>query len=123
MEKKILIVDDDSKICTLLEKFLIKKGFYPITATNGEGALEKVEKENPTIVLLDIKMPGMDGITVLKKIKEINEHMAVIMITGVKDESIAKEAMELGAYDYITKPFDLNYLEMSLLTKILLLTA
>lgn len=118
-----MVVDDDPKICTLLEKFLTKKDFTVITATSGEKALEKVKKEIPLVVLLDIKMPGMDGITALKKIKEINEHMAVIMITGVKDESIAKEAMELGAYDYITKPFDLNYLEMSLLTKILQLTA
>ncbi|MCM8780445.1 MAG: response regulator [Candidatus Omnitrophica bacterium] len=123
MEKKILVVDDDPKICELLERFLIKKDFQPTIATSGKEALEKVKAENPAIVLLDIKMPDMDGINILKKIKETNERTAVIMITGLKDEEIAKEAMASGAYDYITKPFDLDYLEMCLLTKIIQLTA
>jgi DNA-binding NtrC family response regulator len=122
-ERKILVVDDNPEICTLLEKFLTKKGFNPITATSAEEALEKVKKEKPIMVLLDIKMPGMDGLMALKRIKEINERIGVIMITGVGDEHIAEEAMKSGAYDYVIKPLDLDYLEMCLLTKILLLTA
>lgn len=122
-EKGILVVDDDPEICNLLEKFLTKKGYNPITATSGEEALEKVKKEKPIIVLLDVKMPGMDGLMTLKRIREIDEQIGVIMITGVGNASIGEEAMNTGAYDYIMKPFDLNYLEMCLLTKIFLITA
>jgi len=113
---KVLIADDDPKICSLLRDFLGKKGFNPTTASNGEEALEKVRKDKPKIVLLDINMPGMDGLITLRKIKEIDGHIAVIMITGVGDEHIAKEAMNSGAFDYIIKPVDLNYLELCLLT-------
>ena len=122
MEKKILIVDDDPQICAQLKDFLIKKGFNPIIATSGEEALEKGKKEKPIIVLLEIKLPGMDGLMTLKRIREITEQIGIIIITGVRDENIAEEAIRLGAYSYITKPLDLDYLEMCLLTKILLLT-
>lgn len=121
--KKILIVDDNLQIRSLLEKFLIKKGFHALTAASGEEALEKIKTAKPIIVLLDIKMPGMDGLMTLKRIKEINEDIGVIMITGVEDENIGEVALKSGAYDYITKPLDLDYLEMCLLTKILLLSA
>jgi len=82
-----------------------------------------VKAEKPAIVLLDVKMPGMDGLVTLKKIKEIDERIGVIMITGAEDESIANEAMKSGAYDYIIKPIDLDRLEVCLLTKILLLSS
>lgn len=121
--RKILIVDDDLRIREILEKFLAKKGFEPITAASGEEALEKMAKEGPIAVLSDIKMPGMDGIMLLKKIREISEGIGVIMITGVGDEDMARQAIELGAYDYIVKPLDFDYLEMCLFTKILLLSA
>jgi DNA-binding response OmpR family regulator len=121
-EDKILVVDDDPKICELLEKFLVKKGFQPITALNAEDGLEKVRKEKPKLVLLDIKLPGMDGLVALKKIREADENIGVIMITGVEDQTIAQQAIDSGAYDYIVKPFDLDYLEISLLTKITLLS-
>ncbi len=121
--KKILIVDDNLQIRSFLERFLIKKGFYALSAASGEEALEKIKTAKPIIVLLDIKMPGMDGLMTLKRIKEINEDIGVIMITGVEDEDIGEVALKSGAYDYITKPLDLDYLEMCLLTKILLLSA
>jgi two-component system response regulator (stage 0 sporulation protein F) len=121
MDKKILIVDDEEKIRTLLEKFLTKKGYQALTATNGQEAIEKVKTDSPQVVLMDIRMPGMDGLTAMKKIKEVSPKTGVIMITGVKDEEVAKKAMELEAFDYITKPFDLNYLETSLMVKLALL--
>jgi len=119
-EYKVLVADDDPLICSLLKDFLIKKGFNPIIAMRGEEALKKIREDHPIVVLLDIKMPGMDGLMTLKKIKEINKHIGIIMITGVGDEDIAKEAMNLGAFDYIIKPVDLNYLETCLLTKVFL---
>ncbi len=121
--KKILVVDDNPKICAVLKAFLSNRGYSPIIAASGEEALEKIKTAKPIIVLLDIKMPGMDGLMTLKRIKGINEDIGVIMITGVEDENIGEEAMKLGAYDYIRKPFDLDYLEMCLFTKIILLSA
>jgi DNA-binding NtrC family response regulator len=121
MDKKILIVDDEPKIRALLEKFLTKKGYQVVTAASGQEAIEKVKTDNPALVLMDIRMPGMDGLTAMKKIKEVSPKVGVIMITGVKDEEVAKKAMELEAFDYITKPFDLNYLETSLMVKLALL--
>ncbi|MEW6100734.1 MAG: response regulator [Candidatus Omnitrophota bacterium] len=119
-KKKVLIVDDYAEICELLKDFLSRKGYSPITANSGEEALEKVMTEKPLIVLLDINMPGMDGLMTLKKIKEIDPRIAVIMITGLEDETLAEEAVRLGAYDYIRKPLNLSYLEMCLLTKVVL---
>ena len=121
MKEKILVVDDDPQIRALLEKFLIKKGYEAATAASGEEAIDKVKTESPQVVLLDIKMPGADGITILKQFRQINDRLGVIMITGLKDEETARKAMAAGAYDYIVKPFDLNYLEMALLTKLALL--
>ncbi|MBU1091223.1 MAG: response regulator [Candidatus Omnitrophica bacterium] len=121
--KRILIVDDDEEICILLGDFLKRKGFSPIITRSGEEALEKVKSERPIIVLLDMNMPGMDGLMALKKIKEANEATGVIVITGSGDENIALEAMKLGIYDYLIKPVNLDYLLFSLISKIILRSA
>jgi len=121
--RKVLVVDDNEQIRSLLDRFLRKKGFFPLLAPDGEGALEVIKRARPSLVLLDINLPGMDGLMTLKKIRETDPAIGVIMITGNKQDDIAQEAMRLGAYDYIIKPFDLDYLEMCLLTKISLLTA
>jgi len=121
MDKKILIVDDEPRIRTVLERFLTRKGYKIVIAASGQEAIEKVKTDNPLVVLLDIRMPGMDGLAAMKKIKEVSPKTGVIMITGVKDEEVAKKAMELEAFDYITKPFDLNYLETCLMVKLALL--
>jgi DNA-binding response OmpR family regulator len=122
-KKRILIADDEPEVCSLLNDFLTKKGFKPIIAVSGEEALEKIRQESPIIVLLDINMPGMDGLMTLKKIKEVSEHIGIIVITGMSDTNIAEEAIKLGVYDYIVKPVNLNYLEFCLISKIILLTA
>lgn len=120
---RILVVDDEHEVCDMLEKFLTKKGHEVYTALNGEDALSVVKEERPHIVLLDIRMPKMNGIECLKLIKEIDEAAGVIMITAVKEEEIGKQAMKLGAYDYITKPLSLKYLEDCLMVKLLQMTA
>lgn len=121
-ESKILIVDDDKNVRDFLELFLKKKGYMQVlTAESGLDALKIVEKENIRLVLLDIMLPGMDGLEVLRKIKSMKKETGVIMITGFPDEQKAKEMIKEGAYDYIVKPFDLTYLELSVLTKILLM--
>lgn len=118
---KILIVDDEEVVCDFLSRFLGKEGYEEIeTAETGEEALEKIKKSPPKLVLLDIRLPGMDGVETLEKIKEFNKDIGVIMITGFPDIQIAKEAMAKGAYDYIVKPFDLAYLKLSVLTKVVL---
>ena len=117
--KKILIVDDEPAVCNMLKRFLTKKGYKATSVLSGEEALKKVEKDKPHVVLLDIKMPKMDGIEVLKKIKEFTKEIPiVVMVTAVNDEVIGKRCMELGAYDYITKPLGLEYLETVLMVKL-----
>ena len=106
-----MVVDDEIEVCKILKEFLSEKGYEVYTALDGPTALEKVRETKPHIVLLDIIMPGMGGIDVLKEIKKIDPTTGVIMITAVTDHELAKRTLELGAYDYITKPVDLDYLE------------
>ncbi len=121
--KKILIVDDEPLTCQTLGEFFQGKGYEPITASGGEEALSKVVSEKPLVMLLDVRMPGMDGMEVLAQAKEKNPNLGVIMITGVMDEEVIRLARQMGADDYITKPLDLNYLEKSVWLKILSLMA
>lgn len=116
----ILVVDDEPKLRRILEEFLQLHGFTVMTATSGEDALEKLQRWLPTVVLLDIKMPGMDGLIVLKKIKALRPGVVVIMMTGLEEEQLLGQALALGAHDYLMKPFDLAYLESTLLSRILL---
>ncbi len=122
LKGKILVVDDDVMVRNFLERFLSKKSYQVDTAENGNQAIEIIKKERPHLVLLDIKMPAMNGIDVLKEIKKIDPSVGVIMITALQEEEIAQEAMRLGADDYICKPFDIDYLENSVLAKIVLMT-
>lgn len=112
---RILVVDDEPDICGVIELFLTKAGYEVWTASNGEEALRKVGEHLPSLVLLDIKMPGIDGIETLRRIKERDKGTAVIMMTAVSDESVGRQAMGLGAADYIIKPIDLKYLKDSVL--------
>jgi DNA-binding NtrC family response regulator len=109
----ILVVDDEVNVIESFKQ-LLEGDYKVLTATNGEEALEKVEKENLDVVLLDIKMPGMDGIEVLRRIGELKENVDVIMVTAVNTMKTAIEAMKLGAYDYITKPFDVDEVIVSI---------
>ena len=108
---RILIVDDEIVVCDLLKDFLTLKGYEVYTASDGYTAINKVKEVCPHLVLLDIVMPGISGIKVLKEIKKLNPKTGVIMITAVPDQGTITESIDLGAYDYITKPMDLNYVE------------
>ncbi|HHT9119670.1 MAG TPA: sigma-54-dependent transcriptional regulator [Candidatus Hypogeohydataceae bacterium YC41] len=104
--KKVLIVDDMQDIHWILSKVLEKEGYSPVSASNGKEAIEKIEKAHPEVVLLDIKMPEMDGMDLLKEMKKRQWDIPVIILTAFGEVRNAVEAMRLGAYDYLVKPFD-----------------
>jgi DNA-binding NtrC family response regulator len=105
---KILIVDDEDLIRWSLAESLKADNYEILTARSGEEALRHYSEESPDIVLMDIKMPGIDGIEALKRIKEIDEFAQVIMITAFADVNTAIKAMKAGAVDYIIKPFNID---------------
>lgn len=109
---KILIVDDDASIRNMLAIVLKKAGYEVVSAENGYIALDKLKKESIDLVISDIKMPGIQGIELLKRIKSINPEIPVIMITAYASANDAVEAMKLGAEDYITKPFNIDELKL-----------
>ena len=117
-EKKlnVLIVDDEQVICNLLYQELSEQGYLCTTVLDGDSALARIRKERFDIVLLDIRLPGISGMEVLREILLNHTNTATIMITAVNDVDTAVEAMKLGASDYIVKPFDLNKVRDSVLT-------
>ena len=119
---RILIVDDEAEVLDFLAEELRDRDYEVETALTGEEAIEKIKASRPHLMLLDITMPGMNGIETLKKAKEIDPRLAVVMVTAVAEEDIARDAMKMGAHDYIRKPVDLNYLNLVVMTKIVDLT-
>ena len=107
--RRILVVDDEPLIVEMLSEHL--KGEYEVdTALDGMGALIAVVRQRPDVVLLDINMPRQSGIEVLKDIKEIDESIAVVMVTGNAQAALVAEALKGGAVSYVPKPVDLRYL-------------
>jgi DNA-binding response OmpR family regulator len=115
---RVLVVDDEPDAVELLQEFLAAKGYEVLTATGGEEALRIVREERPHLILLDVRMPGMNGLEVLRHVRQIDQEVGVIMVTAVSEEETGREALALGAFDYIVKPLDLAYLERSLWYKI-----
>jgi len=116
---KILVVDDETSVHVLLSKFLIRSGFKIEAALSGQEALEilRTKAFQPDVILLDIKMPGMDGLVTLREIRKIDKEVGVIIMTGSGDESLGFQALNSGAYEYIMKPFNFDYLELAILSK------
>jgi two-component system NtrC family response regulator len=113
MKPKILIIDDDTSLRRVLEYNLQEAGYQVVAAAGGEEGLRLFSEESPALVITDMKMPGMDGLQVLKAVKERSPETLVMIITAFGTVDIAVEAMKLGAYDYITKPFNRDELRLT----------
>ncbi len=110
-KSKVLVVDDEAEVRKLFGDFLEHRGYRVLMAKEGAEALRILREESPELVLLDIRMPEMDGLEVLSRIKAMRPETAVVMISGYATLEIAKESLEKGAYDYISKPVELGHLE------------
>lgn len=108
---KILVVDDEPGICDILKKTFAPMGFTVFTANNGLDALKIVNKEKPKLIFLDIRMLGMSGLEVLKQIKALDNLIRVVMLTALSDEITKQKAKDLGADDFVAKPFMSEHLE------------
>lgn len=108
MKGKILIVDDQFGIRILLNEVLQKEGYNTYQAANGIQALEIVSKHSPDLVLLDMKIPGMDGIEILKRMRVIDKEIRVIIMTAYGELDMIQEARDLGALTHFAKPFDID---------------
>jgi two-component system response regulator AtoC len=111
---KILVVDDQDTIRHFLSKAIADEGHEVCTAASGEEALEAFKNDPPEVVVLDYKMPGMNGIKVLEKIKDIEQQTIVIIITAYGEISCAVKALKSGAYDYLSKPVDIDHLLLTI---------
>lgn len=108
MQETILVVDDEESICQSLKAILSDEGYQVLTAMSGEEAVNIVEEEMPQLVLLDIWLPGMDGLETLRAIKKINPQILVIIMSGHGTIETAVKATKLGAFDFIEKPLSLD---------------
>lgn len=113
---KILVVDDDTGICETMCDILKNEGFQATSAASGQEALEKCAQTHYDLALLDIHMPGMDGVETLRAIKRLDRKVRVVMITGFEGEDAAAQAMEAGAEAVFRKPVDVaSFLPLLLL--------
>ena len=105
---RMLIVEDERDICDCLEQFFGAKGFAVASVFSGEEALERLAHSGADVILLDILLPGLSGIEVLKRIKELHPQARVIMVTGIDQPDVQSTAKRYGAVAYIMKPFDFS---------------
>ena len=113
MNARILIVDDEEIVLRSCQRILAGRDYDVETVGDGRKALRRIDENNIDVLILDIKMPGMDGLEVLQRVKETHPDIDVIMITGLHDIESAVNAMKLGAFDYLPKPFDPAELQMA----------
>ncbi len=117
---KILIVDNDDSACFLLKSFLEDMDYDVIVSHSGVDALEIVKTLKPDIMLLDIIMEGIDGMEVLRRVRQFDKSIGIIMVSSLIDEAICKEALGNGADEYITKPFDYKHLNECILVGLIM---
>ena len=106
--KQMLIVEDERDICDCLEQFFSAKGFAVASAFSAEEALERLKAAAPDVILLDILLPGLSGIELLKRARALHPSARVIMVTALDRDELRREAYFLGAAGYVTKPFDFS---------------
>ena len=112
--KNVLVVDDDEKICWAFEQFLESEGFLPSIANNAEEGLRKMQAEQPDIIFLDVRLPGISGLEALEQIKELQSNATVVIMTAYDDAETTIEAMRLQAFDFLPKPIDLDTVKVIL---------
>lgn len=119
MEKtRILVVDDEQEICDVTRNFLAKQDYEVFTAQNIQQAIDSLQKDKPHLMLLDVRLGAESGMDILRKAKELYKSIKVIMVTALDDEETIRQAKSLGADDYITKPFTVDFLRDFVLQKI-----
>ncbi len=112
-QKTLLVADDDASIRSLLKQLLSDEGFNVLEASTGIEVVDKVKESSPDLVIMDVRMPELDGIEALSRVKATNPKTAVLIMTAFGSSNAAIRAMELGAFDYITKPFELDKISHS----------
>jgi len=111
---KILVIDDEQGIRNLLDTLLRRKGYDVVLAESGRKGLEVFRRERPDVVVLDLKMPGMDGLTVLQQVRSLNPSQPVIILTGGRTPETEQQVRALGVTEYVEKEFSLHLLGDSL---------
>lgn len=104
--RQMLVIEDERDICDCLQQFFSRRGFEVVSAFSGEEAIARLATGTPDVVLLDILLPGLTGIEILKRIKQLAPHARVVIITALDRVDLREQAMRYGAAAYITKPFD-----------------
>ena len=115
---KILVVDDEPAIREMVSEFLRRRGYQVITAGGVDEAMETARAESPDLILLDLYMPVTNGLKMLKQLRETGKPVNVIMLTASQDEHLLKTTLDLGAYEVLPKPVDLNQLELAVAAKL-----
>lgn len=115
----VLVVEDDPGIAQMIARNLESRGYRLAVVSNGEEALVQMRIERPKVVLLDLMLPGMDGLVALQRLKAIDPTAIIIVISGLEDEGLKRQALSLGAAAFFAKPFDLAALEATMLTSLL----
>jgi DNA-binding response OmpR family regulator len=116
---KLLTIDDELDVCEFIRDFFTQMGYKVFIALNGKDALAVVKKEKPKIVFLDVIMPQMNGLEVLRQIKEFEPGIKVIMVSVADDKETKEKAQQLGADEFIKKPFSRRYLEEVVIQKVI----
>jgi two-component system response regulator AtoC len=115
---RLLIVDDEEVMRNVLARYFATRNYETVTASSGEEAVRIVDEQPVDAVLLDISMPGMGGLEALARINARRPDVPVVMVTGVDDEQVARDAVQSGAFDYMLKPPDFEYLSQTLFVKL-----
>jgi DNA-binding response OmpR family regulator len=107
---RVLVLDDEPTIVDILVDYLAAQGYEVVGTRDAPDAFTMMEVSPPDVLLLDIKMPMVDGVTVLRRVRALYPNMPVIMVTANADEAVARDTLARGAFDYVVKPFDFEHL-------------